>query len=80
MRKNLLAPFFVLLALTASGAEKIPGQKPLLLIGDKFQFISGSWATYQIQDKAKNESCWMYISVLKLPAIKLGLGGVPIAA
>jgi hypothetical protein len=65
MRKSLLAPFFVLLALTASGAEKIPGQKPLLLIGDKFQFIPGSWATYRIQDKTKNESYRMYIAVLE---------------
>ena len=64
MHKRLLLPLFVLIAVHAGGAEKIPGQKPLLLIGDKFQFIPGSWAAYRIQDKTKNESYRMYIAVL----------------
>jgi len=64
MRKYLLLPLLMLVTVHAGGAEKIPGQKPLLLIGDKFQFIPGSWAAYRIEDKVKSESYRMYIAVL----------------
>jgi hypothetical protein len=65
MRKSLLLLMCAFCAGTAGGAEKIPGQKPLIIIGDKFQFITGSWATYQILDKAKNETYRMHIAVLE---------------
>jgi hypothetical protein len=48
----------------AAKADKMPGQKPLMLIGDTFQFTPGAWGSYRIQDKAKNESYRMVISIL----------------
>jgi hypothetical protein len=65
MRRYLLLSLLVIQAATAGTAQKIPGQKPLLIIGDKFQFVAGSWASYQIQDKTKGEQYRMYIAVLE---------------
>lgn len=64
MRRFFLIPFFLLLALNATAAEKIPGQKTLLLIDGNIQFVPGAWATYRIQDKAKGESYRMHIAIL----------------
>jgi hypothetical protein len=58
---------FFLLALTGHAADKtppIPGQKPLLVIGDSFRFVEGSWAKYRILDKTKNETYLMELSIL----------------
>jgi hypothetical protein len=65
MRKFWIMPFLLLLFPPGSAAQKMPGQKPLIVIGDQFQFTPGSWATYQIHDKRKNESYRMYISILE---------------
>jgi hypothetical protein len=48
----------------ATAAEKIPGQRPMMIVGDTFQFIPGAWGRYNIVNKARNESYRMYISIL----------------
>jgi hypothetical protein len=53
-----LAPAFL------SAAEPVPGQKTLLIVGDSFQFVSGSWADYRVTDKAKQETYRIKISIL----------------
>jgi hypothetical protein len=45
-------------------AAEIEGQKPMMVIGEVFQFIPGSWATYSIHDRVKNERYRMYMSTL----------------
>jgi hypothetical protein len=63
----------ILLALglaAAAGAlfpaqEKVPGQKPLVVVGGAFQFLEGSWARYNIQDKVKNETYSLSLAVLE---------------
>jgi hypothetical protein len=51
-------------SLVATAAEKIPGQRPLMIVGETFQFIPGAWGRYTILDKQRNESYRMYISIL----------------
>ncbi|MCU0241865.1 MAG: hypothetical protein MUF51_05525 [Vicinamibacteria bacterium] len=55
-------------SLTAAGtsgpAAQVPQQKPLIVIGDTFQWVYGSWAKYTILDKAKNETSQMTMAIL----------------
>jgi len=46
-------------------AEEIKGQKPMMLIGETFQFVQGSWSRYFIHDKVKNEYYQMSIAILE---------------
>ena len=46
-------------------AEEIKGQKPMMLIGETFQFVQGSWSRYLIHDKVKNEYYQMSIAILE---------------
>jgi hypothetical protein len=59
----LLLPLAVFAA-AQSTAQKIPGQKSMLLIQDTFKLVPGTWALYDVLDKEKNEPFLMSISVL----------------
>lgn len=67
----VLALFLLLSAYSAlAGQDTIPGQKPMLLLNNAFQFISGSWADYTYFDKQKNESTRLYFSFLERESVK----------
>jgi hypothetical protein len=65
VRLLLAVGLAVAVSSVVSAAEKIPGQRPLLVIGDQFQWVHGSWATYDLYDKAKRERSKMYIAILE---------------
>jgi len=44
--------------------ENIPGQRAFPVLQDGFKFIPGTWATYDVFDKTKNESYRMKIAAL----------------
>ncbi len=46
-------------------AGEIQGQKQMIVIDDVFQFIPGTWATYTIHDKQKQEEYEMTFSVME---------------
>jgi len=50
--------------------NQVPGQKPLVVISDAFQFVAGSWARYHILDKKKNEMYIMSIAILNREPVK----------
>jgi hypothetical protein len=51
---------------TAEGhASGIEGQRPMIIVGDTFQFTPGAWASYFIHDRGKNEYYKMYIATLE---------------
>jgi len=58
------------LAAAQSTPQKIPGQRPTLLIQDTFKLIPGTWALYDVLDKEKNEPFLMTISVLDREVFK----------
>ncbi len=51
-------------AANVAGADDIKGQKPVMFIGDSFQFVPGAWASYQVVDQAKGEQYRMWIATL----------------
>lgn len=55
---------FLLSPLSVS-AQEVKGQKPVMLIGDTFQFTPGSWATYTLYDKAEDAYYTMTMSILE---------------
>ncbi len=65
MRRPLLSPALLLLAAPVlTAAADVPGQKPLLIVEGAFRFVSGSWARYNLRDKAKQEDYSMQIAIL----------------
>jgi hypothetical protein len=46
-------------------AQEVSGQKPVMLIGDTFQFTPGSWATYTLHDKTDDTYYTMTMSILE---------------
>jgi hypothetical protein len=62
--KLLLALLLCLAPAASFAAGPVPGQKTLLIVGDAFQFVSGSWAAYRVTDKAKQETYRIKISIL----------------
>ena len=66
--KRLVLLFPVVLLLLSPQpvcAQEIKGQKPVMLIGDTFQFTPGSWATYTLYDKAEDTYYTMTMSILE---------------
>lgn len=53
------------LAAAEGHAAGIEGQRPMIIVGDTFQFTPGAWASYFIHDRAKNEYYKMYIATLE---------------
>jgi hypothetical protein len=74
-KMSLMLVFLMLVSVFPgrAGQDKIPGQRPMLLIDNTFQFITGSWADYTYFDKQKNESNRIYFAILERENIK----GVP---
>ncbi|MCJ7681742.1 MAG: hypothetical protein MUP70_13510, partial [Candidatus Aminicenantes bacterium] len=75
----LLVVFIGCFVLSATGAaasyetspvQDIPGQRPMVIIADTFQFIPGTWADYTIFDKEKNETFRFYFAVLEKQMVK----------
>jgi hypothetical protein len=57
-------------AFTVAGAvpvasQQINGQRPVMMIGDVFQFNEGSWATYTLHDKKDDSYYSMTMSILE---------------
>jgi hypothetical protein len=48
----------------SAGQESIPGQKRLPILQDGFRFVPGTWTSYSILDKTKNETYTMTIAAL----------------
>ena len=64
LRFSLLV--FMLGSMTGSAlAADIQGQKPVMFVGNAFQFVPGAWASYYIHDKAKNEHYIMHMATLE---------------
>ncbi len=67
------APFILLFAAAvvslAPAAERVPGQKPLPFIESVFQLVPGSWARYNVVDKARNETYKLSVAVLSRRSI-----------
>ena len=72
IENKFILAFFLLLSgfSDLAGQENIPGQRPMLLLDNAFQFISGSWADYTYFDKQKNESTRLYFSILDRETVK----------
>jgi len=62
-----LAVIMILLMAFSSGAfaGDIQGQKPVMFIGDTFQFVPGAWASYVVHDRAKDEHYRMWMATLE---------------
>ncbi len=45
-------------------AEKIQGQKQMMIVDDTFRFVPGTWGDYTIVDKVKKESYHFVLSIL----------------
>ena len=48
----------------ATLAGDIQGQKPVMFVGDTFQFVPGAWASYYVHDKGKDEHYVMHMATL----------------
>jgi len=57
--------FFLFFFTSFCSADEIQGQKQMVVIDDTFQFIPGTWATYTVHDKQKNEEYEMTFSVME---------------
>ena len=44
---------------------EVQGQRPMMIVGDAFQFTPGAWSSYTVQDRAKKEYYRMYIATLE---------------
>jgi hypothetical protein len=63
-------PILIAVAFLLSGAvpvegQEIKGQRPVMMIGDAFQFNQGSWATYTLHDKRDDSYSSMTMSILE---------------
>ena len=65
MQRLILLLMIVLLAPLPMSAQAIARQKPVMMIGDSFQFIPGSWATYTLHDKKEDTYYTMTMSILE---------------
>jgi len=65
-RSTIILGAVLSLFVTAAFAQKenIPGQRSFPVLQDGFKFIPGTWTTYDIFDKTKNESYRMKIAAL----------------
>jgi hypothetical protein len=66
MFRRLSLLVIILIALPgAAPAADIQGQKPVMFIGDAFQFVPGAWTSYYVHDKQKNEHYRMWMATLE---------------
>lgn len=65
-RLSFLLPVVLLLLFPLPvAAQEVAGQKPVMLIGDTFQFTPGAWATYILYDKTEDAYYTMTMSILE---------------
>jgi len=63
---RLLLLVIILIALPGAAlAADIQGQKPVMFIGNAFQFVPGAWSSYYVHDKEKNEHYIMHMATLE---------------
>lgn len=58
------AALFLLGSAAFAQQEDIPGQRAFPVLQDGFKFIPGTWTTYDVFDKTKNEAYRMKIAAL----------------
>lgn len=61
----LAAVAFVVAGAAPAASQTIKAQKPVMMIGDVFQFNEGSWATYTLHDKKDDTYYSMTMSILE---------------
>jgi hypothetical protein len=61
----LAAAAFVVAGAVPVASQQIKGQRPVMMIGDVFQFNEGSWATYTLHDKKDDSYYSMTMSILE---------------
>jgi len=61
----LVAVAFVLTGAVPVAGQENKGQRPVMMIGDVFQFNEGSWATYTLHDKKDDSYYSMTMSILE---------------
>jgi len=59
-----VAAVVAMAASAACGAE-VEGQRPMMIVGDAFQFTPGAWSDYLIHDRTKKEYYRMSIATLE---------------
>jgi hypothetical protein len=63
---SVLAAFSLVVSCAGPAAgQSIKAQKPVMMIGDVFQFNEGSWATYTLHDKKEDTYYSMTMSILE---------------
>ena len=60
-------------AMPLAAQDPIPKQAPLVVLEGSFAFVPGTWATYNVLDKGKNETSRLTIAALKRETV----GGRP---
>jgi hypothetical protein len=66
----VVSTLFLLTGALSAQQENIPGQKKLPILQDGFRFVPGTWTTYSILDKTKNETYTMTIAALTKETIQ----------
>lgn len=61
----ILAALVLLVLPSPAGAQQIPGQRPWVVVAERFRFTPGAWATYEVTDKAAREAYRLYIATLE---------------
>lgn len=61
----LVAVAFVFIGAAPIAGQEIKGQRPVMMIGDVFQFNEGSWATYTVHDRKDDSYYSMTMSILE---------------
>lgn len=61
----LAAVAFVVTGAAPVAGQEVKGQRPVILVGDAFQFNEGSWATYTLHDKKDDSYYSMTMSILE---------------
>lgn len=65
MKRLILLLPVVLFVAPPVVAQQIAGQKPVVMIGDTFQFTPGSWASYIMHDKTEDTYYTFTMSILE---------------
>lgn len=65
MKRLILLLPLVLFVAPPLWAQQIAGQKPVVMIGDTFQFTPGTWATYFMHDKTEDTYYTFTMSILE---------------